>query len=394
MGARHGIPAGYHAPTATCRSSNLLVSSALSTLSAATLTPPPVASLGCSFTAPSGACQRTLRPPRASEAIQVPARGAPPGDMSLATGADDHIVRLFDATTYEVIRTLEGHKRRVTGLHWSNDGKFIASCSSPTVRLWDAATGEQLKSITAHDEYVSIVRWDNQSKRLATGSVDKTAKLWDAATGECLQTLAGHTDEVTGLTWSPDGSRVASTAKDGSIRLWNTGDGECIKTHASPHDGRVFCVTWSTDGKFLATAGDCYVRIWNSETLEEAMEPMSGHWGIINWVDFSPDGSRIASGSKDGNVKLYDGKTGKDIHTIASGLAEVSSVAFSPDGNRIAACGPECVYIYDCSTAEKLGTLSHPPRLSGILGVTWSPESFKLAAPPTPTAEEEPAAAE
>ena len=52
-------------------------------------------------------------------------------------------------------------------------------------------------------------------------------------------------------------------------------------------------------------------------------------------MGFSPDGSRIVTASFDKTAKVWDAKTGAEVHTL-KGLTDVVSLAmFSPDGSRI-----------------------------------------------------------
>ena len=50
---------------------------------------------------------------------------------------------------------------------------------------------------------------------------------------------------------------------------------------------------------------------------------------------FSPDGSRIVTASADKTARLWDGKTGAPLATLAGHEDVVSSATFSPDGGRV-----------------------------------------------------------
>ncbi len=62
-------------------------------------------------------------------------------------------VEIWDTMTFQLLKTLEGHKQNVTSVAFSMDGKYLATMSESdeTLRIWDMASFEVLKVHKMHD---------------------------------------------------------------------------------------------------------------------------------------------------------------------------------------------------------------------------------------------------
>jgi WD40 repeat protein len=117
---------------------------------------------------------------------------SPDGKRLVAPGGvpgDENTVNIWDMTTADKpptapLLTLRGHTAQVWGVAFSPDGRWVASGGEDNmVRLWDATTGELVHPFRGHSSIVSRVAFSfsPEGKRLASASYDKTVKLWDLA---------------------------------------------------------------------------------------------------------------------------------------------------------------------------------------------------------------------
>ena len=83
--------------------------------------------------------------------------------------------------TGELLKTLTGHTSIVESVAYSPDGHTLASGAwDGTVRLWDATTGEHLKTLAGHTNKVESVAYSPDGHTLASGG-RIIAHFWDIA---------------------------------------------------------------------------------------------------------------------------------------------------------------------------------------------------------------------
>ncbi len=304
-----------------------------------------------------------------------------PDGLRLASAGDDDIVNIWDWTNRKVALTLTGHKGPVHSVTWSPDGQKIASgANDAMVRVWDATTGNETLCLSCESRPQSVlsVAWSPDGQWLAAGHATNlgTVTLWDMAT---LQHR--HLDDrekhgaVISVSWSPDSRLVASTQEAWVIKVWDrtTGKEEFV---LRDHKQKVYSALWSPDGQRLLSAGeDQTIKIWDMET-QEVVITLCGHRGSVCSAVWSPDMHYLASGSKDGTIKIWDATKTKEAVSERQFSKRVNSVSWSPDGRGIATAARK-VEIWDPFTGKEMRTLQG--HTDNVLCVAWSPNGKRLA---------------
>jgi WD40 repeat protein/transcriptional regulator with XRE-family HTH domain len=181
-----------------------------------------------------------------------------PDGKYLASGSDDHTMRVWDALTgTEIARMI--HDGIVTCVAFSPDGKDVVSGSRDcTVRVWESSTGREGACVT-HDGPLTAVAFNPNGKYVGSCG-DIVARVWEAITGKEVARMI-HDDEVTSIAFSPDGNHIISGSRDNTARVWEAFTGREVVRLI--HDDKVSRVAFSPDGRYVTSGGeDKIVRIW------------------------------------------------------------------------------------------------------------------------------------
>jgi F-box/WD-40 domain protein MET30 len=271
-------------------------------------------------------------------------------DSKLISGSFDKTIKIWNWHTGECLSTLQCHTEGVLSVHF--DGATLASGSvDRTVKIFNFDTKSTF-SLRGHTDWVNHVRIDSESRTVFSASDDLSIRLWDLDTKQCIKTYLGHVGQVQqvllmpsdfepdecplpdvsdnssehsrrsltpvplsepvddrlayGPSFHSDPSRplppkyMLTGGLDNTVRLWDTASGKCIRSMFGHVEG-----IWGLVGDTLRVvtgANDSMTKIWEPRS-GKCERSFTGHAGPVTCVGLSD--SRMASGSEDGEVRLY-----------------------------------------------------------------------------------------
>ena len=101
---------------------------------------------------------------------------------------------LYDAANLQEIALFRGHSGSNADVAFSPDGSMLASNAGypvSSVRLWDAKTGELQRTLSGHTWIVNCVAFSPEREMLASGASDDTVRLWHPGRGNIYEHSRG-----------------------------------------------------------------------------------------------------------------------------------------------------------------------------------------------------------
>jgi len=246
----------------------------------------------------------------------------------MAVGASDHTVQIWDAATLKRLRTMSGHKARVSSLSWNgpllSSGGRDSTILHHDVRVPDHRVG----TLKGHTQEVCGLKWSPAGNLLASGGNDNILNIWDdryrtrlvpvvqgGSLDGPLHRIDAHKAAVKALAWCPwQKSLLASGGgtADCMIRFWNTGSGACL--NAVDSQSQVSALQWSQHDKELVSAhgySHNQLILWKYPSMVKVAQ-LTGHTSRILHMAQSPDGQTVVTASADETVRFWKILSGGD----------------------------------------------------------------------------------
>ena len=282
----------------------------------------------------------------------------------LASGGTDKTVQLWDTTTGELLTTLIGHINTITSLTFSRNGTMLASASADgAIRFWNTETGDPIPThITGHTKTVKAATFFKDNSTLATAAFNGIITFWDLETSTIIRQTIGHRDWLRASAFSPDGTKFASLSADSNqffesgsspsmrtsnpdqmIRLVDVNTGRELDTLT--HQINPTLMAFSPDGKTIASGGLGIIRLWHTETNDHIdinlSDPQDDDFLVRSLFKatslvFSPDGKKLVSGTRAGDVRMWDVETGDALANLIEQHPD-STIERDDGGNPIRA---------------------------------------------------------
>lgn len=352
---------------------------------------------------------------------------SPDGSLIASIGARQE-VKIWDANSGELLRTLVGADEFGLGLAFSPDGHILAGAFETQVILWDAASGvkiatlsgQSVNNMVGYNLGVGKISFSPEGKFLAAANMDGMPTIWDVDTSSKVMSLqtgmlpskaiayspdgrlfATGGDEgivqvwdakqgrelfnrnlggiIHGVVFSPDGKYLAAASEDGNIKVWNAETGEIVSN--PPRQSGRYDIAFLADGRYATAGQDGTTRVWDPLTGQQLLL-LAGPTSTVISVEGSPDGKRIVTGAYDGSLRIWDANPGMELMTIPAHAGIIWNAAYGPDGKRLVSASVDgTVKVWDSTSGALILSISGGDApTDGFTSLAISPDGTLLAA--------------
>jgi eukaryotic-like serine/threonine-protein kinase len=344
-----------------------------------------------------------------------------PDGLTLATWGNAGAVDLWDLQTGVPRVAPLRHGENVSGVSFSADGKVLLSISDGLARVWNAATGELLAEPTVQLRGAAAVALSPDGSQLTVGTSagaihrfrlgeggllplklarssglpafflpgTPTRLFWMTSTRARVLDVSSGRDAAPGFVY-PERIRAANTRGDGNVAVVQTESGKwqiwwlaagrverILPINGAPAELASIVFSPTADRVVLSWAGS--MRAWNLETGDAEGQYINTtvNSSYARYANFSPDGQRLLLGSIQGQARIWEVSTGRELVDFGQQPTKILRATYSPDGRHIASgarAGP--TQLFDSAGAPIGAPLQHRGMWSSA---TFSPDSRLFA---------------
>ncbi len=291
-----------------------------------------------------------------------------PDGRLIALGADDRVLRFFDATSGVAGAKLRGHEHNVSNIAFlpGRDLVLTAGISDASgVKVWSTLAPAWPRTIAAHPGDIEPVRFTPDSRRIISiGTRWQTTLVHDVASAAVINVLRSPVEhlEVGAINASGEVEIVNGRRE---VEWWGMGTG------GGPVLGK--------DPGAASLRARMLIELFDSPAREELRQKHPGHWAFKEgwrWVVVSVSGAHAVRANPKVGVEVVATDTGRVVASLAPMDAGNKIVAANASEVFLVSVGDQ-VSVIECG-AEAVQQWSVPNGGSGILCAALSPDGQRL----------------
>jgi uncharacterized caspase-like protein len=221
---------------------------------------------------------------------------------TLALGAIDGKIHLFDVTTGTLSKPLSVHSQTVNAVVFLDEGWIFSAGANKTVTITDAVSGSTIGSVPSFQEEITALALQPGAKNGAVGLSNGQVNIFSIGTLKTISTFNDTKDRNNTLCYSPDGKYLAAGTANGNILLWDTESG--LLKNRYTQNGNVLSIAFDPKTRWVvSTASDSTIKIFDLATSTN-VKTITEHNGYATYAIFLND-ETLLTGTSTGFLKRW-----------------------------------------------------------------------------------------
>jgi WD40 repeat protein len=255
---------------------------------------------------------------------------------------------------------------------FNHNGRKVLSAGFGSAQIFNATTGvREGQFVDATSPHSDGVCWALAcvDSKLVIGAVYDAVAVWTSDGTRCVRTVISPEGIVSSFAITPDRKTlvfgtwgkhlVCVDFKSGEIR-WDVK----LKTSFS---GKVAI---TLDGKHCITAGnDKTVRLFDLRSGVE-IHVIGKHAGYVQGLAVLPDGKRALTASRDRMICLWDIHKARLLATLSGHRKEIRALGITMDGRMAISAGGDGAKVWDLAANTEIGTFNNHGKSVSCLSVS------------------------
>ena len=230
-------------------------------------------------------------------------------ESTVATVCDGTLC-ISDTTTATKRVTRELSGKKVYAAAFSSEGQYLLLSIDKNLHLYRGPDASELSVLPTDQHHTSLI-FTHDDGQVITRSEEGRVHFFSLSSdtlseisGRSISTQAG----VAGLVLCHNGQRLATSGMDGAICIYDVPSLACVATLQGPgSESDTNTMAYHPKEEELAVGQDESLVLCRKETSGDWVASIHGHHASpIIGVGYCENGTRIYTGSKDGNVKLWE----------------------------------------------------------------------------------------
>ena len=272
--------------------------------------------------------QRNQQPQYVITCVQISPNGK---YVAFADSTYLYIINFEDGSPYTTISIPSGTQHRCC-LKFSPDSSFIAFTNiHHEILLYSVSeTPELIKALTdGHKDEISSLLFNKDGSWLISGGYDGILNIWSMETFSIIKqiphsSLNEQNLSIVSMAIHPDDDFIAVGFTNGKVGIYGASFTDPMTSFVA-HDKGLINISVSENGNICTTSGDETAKIWTLKSIASCKAKLEGH-PIIGVFG----NNIVLTGGKDGNIKIWNQKSGNLLYTIKAHTNTIFEIAHHP----------------------------------------------------------------